>query len=252
MVGLAPSARLLEAVLRPRREVARLEWLDRTDGTPAELAGNLADMARLNRIGPIRTLLAFVAPLVQHHRGPEPLTVLDLGTGVGDIPVALTTWARAKGVPLRVVGLDSKPGILACARARVLAFPEIGLVTGEALAPPVRPGAVDLVICSLMLHHLPDRVVGELLGRMAEIARLGFVVSDLRRSWAAWAAAWLLTRVTSRNRMTRHDGPLSVRRAYTRRELRRLAATAGVPGITWHHAIAFRVIGVYVRSDRQH
>src|SRR5262249_41122598 len=158
LVGLAPSARLLEAVLRPRREVARLEGLDRTEGTPAELAGNLADMARLNRIGPIRTLLAFVAPLVQHHRGPEPLTVLDLGTGVGDIPVALTTWARAKGVPLRVVGLDSKPGILACARARVEAFPEIGLVTGEALAPPVRPGAVDLVICSLMLHHLPERV----------------------------------------------------------------------------------------------
>ena len=240
---------MLDAIVRPRREVARLELLDHADQAPEELAGTLADIARLNRIGPTHTLLAHVAPFFEGHHGPEPLTVLDLGTGAADIPAALVVWARARGWPVRVVGLDVQPGVLACAQARAAAFPEVRLVAGEAVAPPVRPGAVDLAICSLMLHHLPEAAVVELLRRMAETARLGFVVSDLRRSWAAWAGAWLLTRATSRNRITLHDGPLSVRRAYTRAELRHLAAAAGVPEVAWHHAIAFRVIGVYARGQ---
>jgi SAM-dependent methyltransferase len=149
-----------------------------------------------------------------------------------------------------VLALDVQPDILAIARARTQAFPEVRLVAGEALAAPIRPLGVDLTICSLMLHHLPEAAVMEVIRLMAEVSRLGFLVSDLRRSWAAWAAAWVLTRVTSRSRMAHHDGPLSVRRAYTRAELVRLTAAAGVRGVTWHHAIAFRVIGVYERDHQ--
>jgi hypothetical protein len=98
-----------------------------------------------------------------------------------------------------------------------------------------------------MFHHLPEDGVGCLLRLMAGIGRLGFVVSDLRRSRPAYAAAWLLTRAISKNRLTRHDGPLSVRRAYTRTELARLSARAGLAAVRWHHAVAFRVIGVYER-----
>jgi hypothetical protein len=86
---------------------------------------------------------------------------------------------------------------------------------------------------------------------MAELARLGFVVSDFRRGRLAWAAVWLATRAVSRNRMTRHDGPLSVRRAYTPSELARLAARADLREIAWHRELAFRQVGVWVRPTAE-
>jgi 2-polyprenyl-3-methyl-5-hydroxy-6-metoxy-1,4-benzoquinol methylase len=233
------------------RERARIEYLDRPDVDPGELAESLGDIARLNRIGPIRALLADVAPFFERFQatGPKrPLRVLDLGTGGADVPSALVGWARARGHRVTVVGLDVQPQILACAVPRDQRPAELRLVAGDALRPPIRPGGVDLALCSLTLHHLPEEAVIALLRLMADLASLGFVVSDLRRSRPAYLAAWLATRLISRNRLTRHDGPLSVRRAYTPSELARLSARAGLATVHWHRAAFVRVLGVYARD----
>ncbi len=241
---------MFDALFPLRRELERTELLDRPGTSRDELAGCLADIAWLNRVGPLHSLLVYIAPFVLRHQGPEPFRVLDVGTGSADIPVALARWARARGRRLSVLGLDVHPDVLACASERARAFPEVRVVAGEALEPPVRADGVDLAICSLMLHHLPEDAVVRLLRLMGSVARAGFVVSDLRRSWSAYAGAWLITRAISRNPMTRHDGPLSVRRAYTGEELDRLAAAAGLPELRWRTTIAFRVIGVYTRRAR--
>jgi len=230
------------------REVARAELLDQPGTPAAELGESLADIARLNRLGPTRALLDCVAPFFHRRSAGSVLRILDLGTGSADIPVAVVRWARAHGWQASVVALDLQPAVLACARRAVRGIPEIHLVAGDAVRPPVRPGAVDLALCSLTLHHLPEEGVVALLRLMADVARLGFVVSDLRRSRLAYAAAWLATRAVSRNRLTRHDGPLSVRRAYTRTELVRLSEAAGLGQVSWRDAPWFRVIGVYAKS----
>lgn len=243
------GVRLLSLVPPPVREATRPELLDLPGADPAELAGCLRDIARLNRLGPIRSLCVHAAPFLARHHGPEPLRILDLGTGHADIPVALARWARRNGHQASVVALDLHPDVLTCARAATRGRAEIRLVLGEARQLPIRPGSVDLAVCSLMLHHLPEAAVIEVLRLMAATARLGFLVSDLRRSRTAWLAAWLATRAVSRNRLTRHDGPLSARRAYTVAELARLSAAAGLPGVRWRPALAFRVIGVYERGQ---
>jgi len=240
---------MLEAFAPLPREVAQTELLDDPGTPPAELAECLADIARLNRFGPTRSVLAHIAPFFERHRGPDPLRVLDVGTGSADIPVALVRWARRRDRRVSVLALDVQPEVIACAAAAARGFPEVRLVAGDALRPPVRAEGVDLATCSLTLHHLPEEAVAALLRLMASVARLGFVVSDLRRSRFAFATAWLVTRAISRNRLTRHDGPLSVRRAYTRSELARLAARAGLSSMRWYRAPAFRVIGVYLRRE---
>lgn len=239
---------MLRAFAPLPREVARVELLDRPGVPRTELAENLADIARLNRLGPTRALLAHLAPFFARHRGPAPLRVLDLGTGGGDVPAAVVRWARARGRRVSVLALDLQPEVLACAGAAARDLPEVRLVAGDALQPPVRRDGVDVALCSLTLHHLPEAAVVRLLRLMADVARLGFVVSDLRRSRLAYAAAWLTTRLISKSRLTRHDGPLSVLRAYTREELTRLAGAAGLPGVRWHEPPCFRVIGVYARD----
>jgi hypothetical protein len=230
------------------REVDRLELLDRPGAPSAELAESLADIGRLNRMGPTRTLLAHLGPFLDRFQGEargRPFRVLDLGTGGADIPVAVVHWARARGVRVSVLGMDVQPEVLACVAPTARVLPEIRLLAGDATRPPIRPGGVDVVLCSLTLHHLPEDGVVALLRLMAEMGRLGFVVSDLRRSRLAWLAAWVATHLISRNRITRHDGPLSVRRAYTPGELARLSARAGLPGVEWIPAPFFRVLGVY-------
>jgi SAM-dependent methyltransferase len=233
----------------PPRELDRLELLDRLDASPAEVAGTLGDIARLNRLGGTRALLRHVAPFLARYPSARPLRVLDVGTGGADVPLALVRWARRRGRDLRVVALDAQPAILRHAVRAAGGEPRVRVVAGDALESPIRPGSVDVAVCSLVLHHLPEPAVVALLGRLAELARLGFVVSDLHRGWLPWAAVWVVTRAISRNRLTRHDGPLSVRRAYTRAELARLAAHAGLPDVRWHRARPFRVVGVWARPE---
>ena len=229
------------------REVSRSELMDRLDASPAELGRSLTDIARLNRIGATQTIQRHVAPFLARQRAGETLRILDVGTGAADIPLALARWARRRGHRVRIVALEVHPTILRYAARAVDGTPEVHLVAGNALEAPIRPGSVDVAICSLVLHHLPEEAVVGLFRRLADLARLGFVVSDFRRGRLAWAAVWLATHAVSRNRMTRHDGPLSVRRAYTPAELALLATRAELPDIRWHRAPAFRQIGVWVR-----
>jgi SAM-dependent methyltransferase len=231
----------------PPREAERIELMDRPDAPPAELTRSLADIARLNRIGATRTIERYVEPFFARQRDGETLRVLDVGTGAADIPLALARWARRHGRRVRIVALEVHPTILRYAARAVDGAPEVSLVAGNALEAPIRPGSVDVALCSLVLHHLPEEAVIALFRRLAELVRLGFVVSDFRRGRLAWAAVWLVTHAVSGNRMTRHDGPLSVRRAYTPAELARLAMRADLPDISWHRAPAFRQIGVWIR-----
>ncbi len=231
------------------REASRTELMDRLEASPAELARNLADIARLNRIGATQAILRHVAPFLALLSPGETLRILDVGTGAADIPLALAGWARHHGHRVRIVALELHPTILRYAARAATGTPEVSVVAGDALETPIRPGSVDVAICSLVLHHLPEEAVVALLRRLADLARLGFVVSDFRRGRVAWAAVWLVTRAVSRSRMTRHDGPLSVRRAYTPEELALLSRRAGLPDIRWHRAPAFRQIGVWTRAS---
>jgi ubiquinone/menaquinone biosynthesis C-methylase UbiE len=222
--------------------------MDRPDTPPAEVAACLADLARLNRVGAIHSILVHLGRLVAGQ--PGTLRVLDAGTGAGDVPLAVARWARRRRWTVRVVAFDLQPVVAAVAARTVRQAPEVAVMVADALRTPLRAGAVDVAVCSLMLHHLPEEAVVGLLRELDRVARVGFVVSDLRRSRRAWLATWLLTRAISRNRLTRHDGPLSVRRAYTRAELARLAERAGLPAMRWSHAPAFRVIGVHDHGRR--
>jgi hypothetical protein len=74
--------------------------------------------------------------------------------------------------------------------------------------------------------------VVRLISEMMRVAGRGYLLMDLRRSWIAYALIYLLTRICTRNRLTRYDGPLSVLRAFTPGELADLARRAGAAHFT--------------------
>jgi 2-polyprenyl-3-methyl-5-hydroxy-6-metoxy-1,4-benzoquinol methylase len=178
---------------------------------------------------------------VPHDR---PADILDLATGGGDIPRALLTWADRQGRPLQLTVTDRSPEILAEARRTLAGVPEVTFNAYDARAVPMPDRSFDVVLCSLALHHFAHEEAVHVLREMDRLSRTGFILNDIRRSLAGYVAAWGASRVATRNRLTRHDMPLSVLRAYTPDELRALLLQAGILDATVTTHPLFRMAAV--------
>lgn len=213
------------------RAEGAVEFLDRPVA-PADRAASLADIDRLNAwFGGYALSLRGLGRLAARAAPARALAVLDVGGGAGAFAARVARWARRAGRQARVVVVERDAAALALARRVSAAYPEIALVRADASALPFRPGAFDVVTSGLLLHHLePDAAVATLRD-MAAVARGGVLVNDLLRTRLAWGLVWLATRLCACHRFSRHDGPLSVRRAYSPDELRRLAEKAGIKGL---------------------
>lgn len=165
-------------------------------------------------------------------------SMLDLGCGGGGFLRFLRE--QFAGRPPRLVGLDFSRFVIQ--RARRLHGDEFEFIQSDARTIPLADASVDVVTCSLFLHHFdPPDVVG-ILHEARRVARRGVVIADLTRSRLAWTATWLMTRVLSRNRLFHIDGPRSVRAAFTPAEMRELLAAAGLTGARVYRSFPFRMI----------
>lgn len=197
-----------------------------------ELEGSLADLRVVNRyLGDKRALLKHLASKA---RGTEKLTVLDVATGSADLPIATVEWARKNGIAVSVTAIDINNRSIAIARRHTAPYPEISLLVADGLNLPFPDRSFDVVLCSKTIHHMKDREAVDLVKEILRVAKLGYIIIDLRRSWIAYWLIYLLTRLFSRNRMTRFDGPLSVLKSFTPAELAVLATTAGASGFKIH------------------
>ena len=186
-----------------------------------ELEGNLADIAFANR------WLGGVAPIRREIRRTAAHTILDIGSGSGDVPHALVRDGRRRGADVRVTCLDRSEQMLAIAKRNTGNDDRLTFVRGEGERLPFADGAFDVVTCSLALHHFEPPQAHALLREMRRVARITPIVADLTRSAFAYGVTWLYAHVTTRNRLTRNDAPLSVRRSYEPQEALALARDAG-------------------------
>jgi SAM-dependent methyltransferase len=213
-----------------RRLAGVHELLDGPLDDETALRGNLRDLARINRwLGGTSASERAIDRLLAGRTVPH--TLLDVGTGAADIPLALLARASRAGRALRVTGVDSRHEVLEAARAidrRLASTPDLELVGSDGRRLPWPDRSFDVVHASLVIHHLEPPEALAFLREAARVARLGVVINDLVRARHHWIAARVLLPLMTRNRFTRHDGPLSVQRAYTRMELRALLAGAAL------------------------
>jgi ubiquinone/menaquinone biosynthesis C-methylase UbiE len=210
------------------------ELLDSDAGTPAEVAGSLADLGFFNRyFGGATTMTAMLAK-VAARSGKRDLSLLDVAGASGDVALAAKQALAQTGIDLRPVLLDRAVSHLS------RKFPG---VAGDAFQLPFADSSIDCVGCSLFTHHLdPDEVV-LFVNEALRVARYAVLINDLRRH-SAHLALVLAGMPLYRSRLTRHDAPASVRRAYTMEEmgefLRKSAATK--VEITSHYLFRFAAI----------
>lgn len=216
-------------IVTPMPRSEHPELLDDAVQDQAELAENFRDIRRVNQLlGGTSIILRLLPRLLEDLPPGQPVTVLDLATGCGDIPVAISKWADHHGWDMQIMASDISDEILDLARQLTSDLPNIELARHDARDVPLPDKCIDIVLCSLSLHHFAPTDAVRVLREMDRLARHGFILNDLHRSRPGYIAAWLAAHVTTRNRLTRHDAPLSVRRAYTVPELEDLLHQAGI------------------------
>jgi 2-polyprenyl-3-methyl-5-hydroxy-6-metoxy-1,4-benzoquinol methylase len=169
-----------------------------------------------------RPTLAWLARLPQGLR--DPVHIVDVGSGGGDFLRQIAAWARRRGIAVQLTGIDLNPY---AARAAAESTPkELGItwVTGDAMVyRPEKP--IDIVVSSLLAHHLEDEEIVALLRWMEATVKVGWFINDLERSeWTSRMFGWVRW-----HWLVRHDGPVSFRRAFRKEDWVRLLAAAEVP-----------------------
>jgi ubiquinone/menaquinone biosynthesis C-methylase UbiE len=227
-----------------RRLVAVRELLDGDLADSATLDGNLRDLVRVNRrFGGTGLSLRAIRSLAAAGTGdPDAgeLRVLDVGTGAADIPLAIVA-APGPWRSVTVTAIDSRTEILDSAGRVSPALAhrdDVALAIADGRSLPFADGAFDVAHASLVLHHLREDDAARFLRELARVAGRGVVINDLQRGFFEWLGAWLVLHAITRNRFTLHDGPLSVRRAYTRAEVGRVLRQAGLRPVAWHVGFA--------------
>jgi SAM-dependent methyltransferase len=234
------------------------EILDDPGEDPALALRSLRDVALANRFfGGRRAVLAEVRRVLLGRRAggtaPGALTLLDIGTGLGDIPRAAERMAQrmakrtAAGtdVALTTIGVELVPALARAASASCT-----HALAADAMALPFADGSIDVVTCSQVLHHFDGPEADRLLQECTRVARSAVVIGDLRRSWFAVAGLWAASFLLRFHPVSRHDGIVSILRGFTRDELQSLVERATGCRVRAYRAPGFRVVAVWSPRPR--
>jgi len=213
-------------LLTPRRRRG-IELLDDPAVDPEVIKRSMSDVVRSNVVfGGSRAAMAELRPAIL--RLGSSGTLLDVGTGAGDIPATARHAAKRAGVTLWTIGIDMAEPLISANRVR-----NSVVVRGDALQLPFRDRSVDIVMCSQLLHHFRAGDAVALVHEMNRVARLRVVISDLRRSWLAASGLWAASFVLGFHPVSRHDGVVSVMRGFVCVEMADIveAATGARPAV---------------------
>lgn len=221
----------------------QLEWMDGPNVPVKLLHKNLGELDHLNRyLGGHSVSMEGIKQLVVDRQ--KRYHIVDLGCGSGDVLKYIARWARSNQYKVKLTGIDLNSNAIQYLDNNCSEYPEIGgLVIDYREYLETNP-TIDIVHCSLFCHHLNNKELLELFEYLKCYTSVGFVINDLQRSPIAYYSVWFLTRLLNGSALSRHDGPISVLRAFKRDELETLLYKAGIQefSIQWRWVFRYLVI----------
>lgn len=170
-------------------------------------------------------------------------TVADLGCGGGDILRLIADWGDRKKYSLQLIGFDANPNIITYAEAHT-PEPNIRYQSINIFSPEFKQQKFDVVVSTLFFHHFSSEQLAIFFEQLKKQVAVGIVINDLHRHWFAYYSIKWLTKLFSKSPMVVHDAPLSVARAFRKRELVEILEKAGLTNFTirWMWAFRWQVI----------
>ena len=214
---------------RAARRSAGPEFLDDAKLPHDELTAILRDLARFNgAMFGHWPALSWLKRVMRDVPSGHVVTLLDVGCGYGDMLRAVRRFAANRGLSIRLIGIDLSPEVIAVARQATPSDNDIEYRVGDVFALKL-PESIDIILSSLVTHHMTDAEIEQFLGWMEEAARRGWFIYDLQRSRVPYhfiaLSGWLM-RV---HPVVVNDGRISVARSLTREEWEHRIAAAGIP-----------------------
>lgn len=210
------------------------ELLDTDAGTPAEVADSLADLRSFNRyFGGISTMTSMLRK-VAARSGKKEISFLDVAGASGDVAQAARQILATEGVTLQPILLD---------RAASHLGPGVAAVSGDAFQLPFADSSIDCVGCSLFAHHLEPEQITQFAEEALRVAKCAVLINDIRRNPMHLALVYVAVPFF-RSRLTRHDAPASIRRAYTLDEMNTFLKTTGAAKVEISSHYLFRIAAI--------
>jgi SAM-dependent methyltransferase len=205
------------------------------------LRQNLDELETINTwLGGYRVVLDGLNRLGSRFPKGRPLRLADLGSGGGDTLRHIAAWARRRGVAVELVGVDANAFMIDYATKKAAGFPEISFQQQDIFSSGFRQQPFDIITCSLFCHHFSSEALAVLLRQLQQQAHVGVIINDLHRQPLAYYSIKWLTRLFRGSHLVQNDAPLSVARAFTRREWQQILAAAGIEKYTLRWCWAFR------------
>jgi hypothetical protein len=220
------------------------ELLDDPDIPDEDLKRNLVELDLINRyLGGHKITIEAIRRLFKTSGAKEfsparPLHICEIGCGGGDNLQVIDRWAKRRGIPLLITGVDMKETCTRFAENKQWHHPTRWITDDYRNAAFDTPP--DILFSSLFCHHFPDSELPGMLSWMYDRSTLGFFINDLHRHPLAYYSIKWITGIFSRSYLVRNDAPLSVRRGFVKPDWQKFIDQSGLPGASIRWKWAFR------------
>ena len=227
-------------MLTPKR-IYEEELLDAGEGTDKDVAHSLLDLRRINRfLGGRKVILRALSSCLDGS-SLQKISLLDVGTGSADIPMAIAADCRRSGLESFITAVDISERNLRVSRSRLNVSADINLVQADSLKLPFASRSFDFVTASLFLHHFRDEDVVRLLADFGRIAKRAVIINDLVRNLVPYYFTRVAGPMLAWIFLTRNDASVSVLRGFTPDEMKDLARLAGLSNIKVKRSFPYRL-----------
>lgn len=178
---------------------------------------------------------------------PRRLSILDVGSGSGDVNRKLLRWADANRIGLQITLVDITEEACEEARLYYRSEPRVQVLCSDVFELP--EACADLVTGTQFVHHFASDELPMVIRSMLKASRIGVVINDIHRHWVPWAAVWLTSRLVSGNRYIVNDGPLSVAKGFRASDWDDLGKALGESELFYSWRPLFRYAAL-IRKDK--
>jgi 2-polyprenyl-3-methyl-5-hydroxy-6-metoxy-1,4-benzoquinol methylase len=172
------------------------------------------------------------------------LSIADLGCGSGDMLKLIRRLLEKRGNEGMLSGIDANPNVIRFAHSNTPSSCRIQYETLDIFSEEFRSRQFDIVTGTLFFHHFDDDALVGFFKQLKEQVSLGIVINDIHRHWFSYYAIKWLTKLFSRSAMVKHDAPVSVLRAFKKREIKEILRLAGIERykVKWCWAFRWQIV----------
>ncbi|MBI3218889.1 MAG: methyltransferase domain-containing protein [Bacteroidetes bacterium] len=222
-----------------------IEIMDDLDCRGEVVDQTLRELDFINQwLGGNAVTLHALKKVLKNRSKDQAISIADLGCGSGEMLRLIAKKATQENRPLKLLGIDANPNIIEFAKTHSSKFHNITFEAVNIFSDEFRKRKFDIVLCTLFLHHFTEDQLVAVFKSLHRQTTIGIIVNDIHRHPLAYYSIKWLTQLFSKSAMVKFDAPLSVQRAFTKKELKDILTKAGITNyqLKWKWAFRWQLI----------